>query len=145
MSVKVYPVGQSERAVKMYAILDEQSNRSLAKTDFFNLFSIGGHLEPYTLKTCSGVMDATGRRANNFIVESLDGMTLLSLPTLIECDMIPDDRAEIPAPEVALHYPHLKPVAGKIPEIDPHAKILILLGRHILCVQGQREAQWTPQ
>lgn len=137
--VRVYPVRQPERAIKMYAVLDEQSNRSLAKTDFFNLFNIDGHLEPYTLKTCSGVMDVTGRRANNFIIESLDGMTQLSLPTLIECDMIPDDRAEIPAPEVALHYPHLKPVAGKIPEIDPHAEILILLGRDILCVHKVRE------
>ncbi|XP_075315887.1 uncharacterized protein LOC142375626 [Odontesthes bonariensis] len=137
--VRVYPDGQSERAVKMYAVLDEQSNRSLAKTDFFNLFSIDGHLEPYTLKTCSGVMDVTGRRANNFIIESLDGMTRLSLPTLIECDMIPDDRAEIPAPEVAVHYSHLKPVAGKIPEIDPQAEILILLGRDILSVHKVRE------
>ncbi|XP_047445286.1 uncharacterized protein LOC125010584 [Mugil cephalus] len=137
--VRVYPAGQSEKAVKMYAVLDEQSNRSLAKTDFFNLFSIDGHLEPYTLKTCSGVMDVTGRRANNFIIESLDGMTQLSLPTLIECDMIPDDRAEIPAPEVALHYPHLKPVTSKIPEVDPHAEILILLGRDILCVHKVRE------
>ncbi|XP_051239353.1 uncharacterized protein LOC127353832 [Dicentrarchus labrax] len=84
-------------------------------------------------------MDVTGRRANNFIIESLDGMARLSLPTLIECDMIPDDRAEIPAPEVAVHYPHLKPVAGKIPEIDPQAEILILLGRDILSVHKVRE------
>lgn len=137
--VRVYPVGQPERAVKMYTVLDEQSNRSLAKTDFFDLFNIDGHLEPYTLKTCSGVMDVTGRRANNFIIESLDGMTRLFLPTLIECDMIPDDRAEIPSPDVALHYPHLKTVASKIPDVDPQAKILILLGRDILCVHKVRE------
>lgn len=136
--VRVYPVGQAERAVKMYAFLDEQSNRSLVKTDFFDLFKIDGHLEPYTLKTCSGVMEVTGRRAHNFVIESMDGTTHLSLPTLIECDMIPDDRAEIPSPEVACHYPHLKTVVGKIPEVDPDAEIL-LLGRDILHVHKVRE------
>lgn len=137
--VKVYPVDQPERAVKVYAVLDEQSNRSLAKTDFFKLFNIDGYLEPYTLKTCSGVMEVTGRRANNFAIESIDGTTQLPLPTLIECDMIPDDRTEIPSPEVAYHQPHLKSVASKLPEIDPNAEILLLLGRDILSVHKVRE------
>lgn len=63
--IRVYPIDQAERALKMYAVLDEQSNPSLAKTDFFYLFNIDGHLEPYTLKTCSGVMEVRGRCANN--------------------------------------------------------------------------------
>lgn len=91
------------------------------------------------MKTSPGVTDVTGRRANNFIIESLDGMTPLSLPNLIKYDMIPDDRAKIPVPEIALHYPHLKPVASKIPEIDPNAEILILLDRDILCVHKVRK------
>ena len=33
--VRVYPAGQRERAVKTYVVLDEQSNKSLAKTEFF--------------------------------------------------------------------------------------------------------------
>lgn len=84
-------------------------------------------------------MDVTGRRANNFVIESMDGTTQLSLPTVIECDMIPDDRAEIPSPEVAYHYPHLKTVVNKVPEIDPDAEILLLLGRDILCIHKVRE------
>lgn len=115
--VRVYPAGQTEKALKMYAVLDEQSNRSLAKTAFFDHFNINGPLEPYTLKTGSGVMEATGRHASNFVVESLDVKRTLSLPTLIECDMIPDDRTEIPSPAVAYYYPHLKAIANKIPEI----------------------------
>ncbi|KAL0172932.1 hypothetical protein M9458_033243, partial [Cirrhinus mrigala] len=57
-----------------------------------------------------------------------------SLPTLIECDNIPDDRSEIPTPQVALHHPHLKVIAGQIPEIDPDAPIMMLLGRDIIKV-----------
>ncbi|XP_056385784.1 uncharacterized protein LOC130281981 [Hyla sarda] len=94
--VKVYPAGFREKAIKMYTVLDEQSNRSLAKTEFFDLFGDKGSPTPYTLKTCSGVVETTGRRANNYIIESLDGKTKVTLPTLIECDEIPDDRSEIP-------------------------------------------------
>lgn len=72
-----------------------------------------------------------GRRANNFIMESLDGKTHIPLPKLIECDMLPDDKSEIPTPEIARHYTHLKRVMDRIPALDPSAAILILLGRDI--------------
>ncbi|XP_078251596.1 putative G-protein coupled receptor 139 [Rhinoraja longicauda] len=38
----------------MYTILDEQSNGSLAKSEFFNIFEIKGNLEPYTLRHALG-------------------------------------------------------------------------------------------
>lgn len=126
--VKVYPAGQRERAVKTYVVLDEQSNKSLARSELFELFSITQGTTACTLKTCSGVIETTGRRANNFIMESLEGKTQIQRPTLIECDMLPDDKSEIPTPEVARHYMHLKRVADKIPALDPSAAILILLG-----------------
>lgn len=42
--VQVFPQGQRERLVKMYAILDDQSNRSLGRAEFFQLFGIQGTL-----------------------------------------------------------------------------------------------------
>ncbi|XP_056400351.1 uncharacterized protein LOC130294492 [Hyla sarda] len=137
--VKVYPAGFREKAIKMYTVLDEQSNRSLAKTEFFDLFGDKGSPTPYTLKTCSGVVETTGRRASNYIIESLDGKTKVTLPTLIECDEIPDDRSEIPTPEVARHHPHLVRIADQIPALDPDAAIILLLGRDILKVHKVRE------
>ncbi len=71
------------------------------------------------------------------MLESLDGRT--KLPTLIECDMLPDYRTEIPSPEVARHYPHLRPVENQIPAVDPDAPVLLLLGRDILRVYKVRE------
>nr|XP_055053880.1 uncharacterized protein LOC129439016 [Misgurnus anguillicaudatus] len=137
--VKVFPAGRREKAVTMYAVLDEQSNRSLAKTEFFNIFDIKTNSSPYTLKTCSGMTETSGRRASNFIIEPINGKLQIQLPTLIECDMIPDDRSEIPSPVVAQHHPHLQPVANKIPAVDPNAPILLLLGRDILRVHKIRE------
>ena len=137
--VRVYPSGLRDRAIKAYAVIDEQSNRSLAKTELFDTFGIEAGAAPCTLKTCSGVVEVSGRRASNLVVESIDGDTQIPLPTIIECDMMPDDRLEIPSPEIARHYPHLKAVVDKIPPIDPEAAILLLLGRDILRVHKVRK------
>lgn len=122
-----------------HAVLDEQSNRSLCKTELFEHFKIKGQESSYTLKTCSGVVETTGCSADNFIVESIDGNTQISLPVLIECDMLPDDRTEIPLPEVASYYPHLNHLADKIPTVDPDVSILLLRGRDLIQVHKVRE------
>ena len=137
--IKAYPAGRRDQAVKMYAVLDEQSNNSLTKREFFNLFGVKASPAPYTLKTCAGTTETSGRRVDNFMLESMDGKLQLPLPTLIECDMVPDDRSEIPSPDVAEQHSHLQPVANKIPAVDPDAPILMLLGRDILRVHKVRE------
>ncbi|XP_076869614.1 uncharacterized protein LOC143519746 [Brachyhypopomus gauderio] len=137
--IKAFPAGKKEKAIKMYAVLDEQSNKSLAKAEFFNLFGVKASPAPYMLKTCSGTLKTSGRRAYNFVLESMDGKLHLPLRTLIECDMVPDDRSEIPSPDVAYNHPYLQPVAHKIPAVDPNAPILLLLGRDILRVHKVRE------
>ena len=142
--VNVYPFGHPEKAERMYAVLDDQSNRSLAKSELFDLFDIRGESLPYMLKTCSGTMEVTGRRASNLIIESINGKTQVMLPTLIECDMLPDDRSEVPTPEVAQYYPHLRCIADQIPELDSRAPILLLLGRDILSLHKVREQHNGP-
>lgn len=126
--VKVYQEGQKDRTFNMYAVIDEQSNRSLAKSEFFDLFEIKTMPAPYTLKTCAGKAETAGRRAVNFGMRSMDGKMDIRLPPLIECDSVPDDRGEIPTPEMAQHHPHLLPIAHKIQPVDHHAPILLLLG-----------------
>ncbi|XP_012819273.2 uncharacterized protein LOC105947440 [Xenopus tropicalis] len=137
--VSVYPTGQKNRAIKLYAILDDQSNRSLVRSEFFEIFGSKGQQFPYSLRTCAGVINTSGRRAQGFELQSLDGKTTISLPTLIECNEIPNDRTEIPTPEVALHHNHLKSLASEIPKLDPSAAILMLLGRDIIRVHKVRQ------
>ena len=63
--VKVHPSKHREKAQHVYAVLDDQSNRSLAKTQFFDLFCIEGDPSPYTLRTCSGTVETAGRKASS--------------------------------------------------------------------------------
>ena len=137
--VQVFPQGQREQSIRMYAILDDQSNRSLAKSEFFHLFGINGCLSPYLMKTCAGVTEMIGRKAVGFQIEALDGEVCLDLPPLIECNEIMSNRSEIPSAEVALSHAHLRPVAPYIPKLDPEAQILILLGRDLICVHKVRK------
>lgn len=96
--VKVYPKGQPGKALKVYVILDEQSNRSLARSEFFDAFKEDGPASPYTLRTCSGVTETVGRKASGYQIESVDGNVILTLPSLLECNNIPDNRARFPHP-----------------------------------------------
>ena len=142
--VKLFPKEHPERVIRTYAVLDDQSNRSLARSAFFDMYSIQGSDSPFTLRTCAGTTEMMGRRATGFIVQSLEGATKLTLPTLIECNNIPSDRAEIPSPEAAAHHPHLKPITHSVPPLDPEAKILLLLVRDLLRVHKVREQQNGP-
>ena len=135
----VYPRGQRERSVKMYVVLDDQSNRSLARSEFYELFEIQSSLSPYVMRTCAGITEMTGRKAVGFQIEALDTGECFDLPPLIECNEIMTNRAEIPTPEVALSHTHLKTVAPHLPKLDPDAEILLLLGRDIIRVHKVRK------
>lgn len=133
--VKVY----KKVAVNMYAILDNQSNRSLAHSEFFDLFDIQSIPHPYSLRTCAGVIEMTGRKAHEFQIEACSGGVSIDLPPLIECNEILDNRSEIPTPEVAACHPHLKPIVRFIPKIDSIAQTLLLLGRDLIRVHKVRQ------
>ncbi len=136
---KVYPKDSKHKAINAYVILDDQSNRSLAKPEFFDLFNVKNKPLPYHLRTCSGIIETYGRKAEGFEIESLDGKVLISLPPLLECLEIPNNRDEIPTPSAVSHQPHLRHIAKHIPELDPEAEILLLLGRDVLRVHKVRQ------
>nr|XP_054587010.1 uncharacterized protein LOC129152514 [Nothobranchius furzeri] len=137
--VRVFPKGQPERSVKMYAILDDQSNCSLARPEFFELFGIKGSPLTYHMRTCAGLTQMLGRKAVGFQIEPIGEGPRLDLPPLIECDEIVFNRDEIPTPEVALAHAHLKHLAPLIPKRDPAAQIAVLLGRDIIQVHKARQ------
>lgn len=137
--VNVYHEGNKTQSRRMYAILDEQSNCSLARTEFFEEFQIKGSSFLYSLKTCAGLKETTGRRASGYIVESLDKNVSLRLPTLLEYNQIPNVHSEIPTPDAARCFSHLKDIADEIPAIDPDASILLLLGRDLIRIHKVRQ------
>ncbi|XP_052069035.1 uncharacterized protein LOC127708232 [Mytilus californianus] len=132
LPVNVYHKNNQDKVIRMYAIIDDQSNRSLASPEFFNLFDVKHKPENYTLSTCSGRVVTSGKRGRGFVMESINGNDKFDLPVLIECDDIPNNRDEIPTPEVTMHHPHLKELRGSIPPIEENCQILLLIGRDLI-------------
>ena len=132
--VNIHHRESDERPVQVYAILDEQSTHSLAGTDLFDLFNPDAPYENYPLETCSGQIMAEGRISSGFVITSLDSQITIDLPEIIECDKIPSNRQEIPTPEVAAGFLHLKDIAQFIPPLNPCAAVSLLIGRDLLSV-----------
>nr|XP_022312019.1 uncharacterized protein LOC111117241 [Crassostrea virginica] len=128
--VNVFPENHPERSKRIYVVVDDQSNRSLVKTQFFNMFNAKGQDTEYSLSCCAGKTVVSGRKIDGFTIESLDGQSTFQLPTLLECNQIPSVRDEIPTPNVTTYYEHLQGI--KIPPIDEEAEILMLIGRDLV-------------
>ena len=117
---KVNPHGPWEKAV---ALLDDQSNRSLASSWFFDP-------SPCSLRSGLGLAAVSGRKAEGFQVASMNGWVNLPLLPFTKCNEIPNSKSEIPTPVAAHHHPDLKSVAHIVPALNPTDH---LLERHCLC------------
>ena len=127
--VDVYSRRNPHLTKRVYAIVDEQSNSSLVTSEPADDLGADGRLEKYFLSTCNGEKEEKyGRRVAGITVRSLGGAEF-AVPTLTECDTIPQDKREIPTPDMARSFPHLKAIAHKIPPINETAKTHLLLGR----------------
>ena len=127
--VDVYSRRNPRLAKRIYAIVDEQSNSSLVTSELADDLEADGPLEKYFLSTGSGEKEEKyGRRVAGTTVRSLSGAEF-SVPTIIECDTIPQDKRKIPNPDMARSFPHLKAIAHEIPPLDETAKIHLLLCR----------------
>ncbi|XP_053381914.1 uncharacterized protein LOC128549337 [Mercenaria mercenaria] len=120
------------KTVKCYAMIDDQSNSSLAKPKLFDMLNITSQKFEYTINSCAGSRVTHYRRASDCTVMSVDGSVIYQLPTLIECPDIPDNRNEICSPHDVGFHPHLSHIAGFIPKIDDEAQILLLIGRDLV-------------
>lgn len=78
--VKVYDRENPDNFVRTYALIDDQSNCSLAKSELFDLLGIKTETKNFKLETCSGVRNMTSRVAKNLLVTSLDDSTTHQLP-----------------------------------------------------------------
>ncbi|XP_076113586.1 uncharacterized protein LOC143081749 [Mytilus galloprovincialis] len=132
LPVDVYHKDKTNKIIRMYAIIDDQSNRSLASPEFFSLFNVREKPENYSLTTCSGRVATSGKRGKDFVIKSVHSDVQFDLPTLIECNNIPNNRDEIPTPEVAMHHPHLTELRGSITPLEERCQILLLIGRDLI-------------
>lgn len=134
VQVQIYPNNQPKNFCKNILHHWCSKQQITCKIRVFLPFGEQGSEIQYSLYSCSGTCLTSGRRASNYTIESLDGKSIFQLTTLIECNQIPNNRDEIPTPDVARCHPHLRDIASLIPPIHENAQILLLLGRDIISV-----------
>lgn len=143
--VNIYSKDEPDNVIQCYAMVDDQSNRCLARSELFHLLEASGKSVEYTMSSCSGTSVKYGRELNGLVIECIDKPDRYDLPVVLECDDIPNNRNEIPTPSVAANHSHLSDIAQCIPKINENAQILLLLGRDIPDVHHVLEQRLGPR
>ena len=123
----------------VYAVIDDQSNSTLAKPALFDKLAVSGDAATYRMKTCAGEKFIKGRSTISLRIKSHDGKVVIKLPYVRECSNIPDNYSEIPVPDVAQAYPHLSSIIEKMEPVEPGVPIALLIGRDVLQAHKVRE------
>ena len=66
------------------------------------------------------------------------------MQTLTEFDAIPQEKSEIPTPDMTKSFPHLMDIAHNIPPLDESAKVQQLIGRDAPELLKVREFRNSP-
>lgn len=140
--VRVFPDNHPERGFDVYAILDDQSNRTLASTYLLDALNVAGEEVRYTLSSCSGSFTVCGRKACGYTIQSIDGTYQRQLPTMLECDDIPNDKSEIATPEIIRYFDHLRGIP--IFPFRPECQIGLLIGRDLPDIHHVKEQVTGP-
>eukprot|EP00794_Sanderia_malayensis_P004930 gene4930-5577_t len=127
------------RSMTVYAVIDDQSNSTLAKPEIIDKLDVASEQITYKMKTCAGETLVTGRSTSALSVRSCNGHVTIKLPYVRECSNIPDNHSEIPIPEIAKAYAHLKHIVDKVEPMEPSVPIALLIGRDVLQAHKVRE------
>ena len=119
----------SEKSVRCYAIIDEQSNVSFCDPDLVDLLEITSASNPYSLTTMSGFKTMVdGSAVGGLEVRGLSENIWLQLPELLTNPYIPDTTDEVATRNVTLAHRHIRHLARYFPETKPNYKVMLLLG-----------------
>ena len=124
----VYAPQYSNEVVRVYAIIDEQSNRSFASPALLNKLKVNSPTHDFKLTTLTDSMKRKGRVATNLSIKGVKENNTFVLPYVIENE-IPDTKYEVAYPGLVKQQPHLSHLASNFCEIDPNAEVSLLIGR----------------
>ena len=121
---------QQGRSIRAYAILDDQSAHSFCSASLLDSFKIKGPLRNYALTTLSSERhDMRGRVAKGLKIRGVGLRDTFTLPPMTENNFIPDNRDEIPSPQMIASHPEIAEYSKFFHPPEPSAEVAILLGR----------------
>lgn len=114
--------------VKVYALLDEQSDACFVKESTLNASGVDGPDVQLELSTVLGQKTITSKRVAGLAVRGVSETSEIILPKMYTRDVIPARRSQIPRCNTALKWPHLEGITGHLMPLDTAAEIGLLIG-----------------
>ena len=117
-----------EKAVKVYALLDDASDTTFVTTQVQRELGTEGVETSLDLSTMLGRERITVERIDGLVVQHIDKHTEVELPKAYARQSIPSRQDQIPRPETVNSWPHLKKIQDKIPPYNNNVEIGLLIG-----------------
>ena len=114
-----------KKEAKVYALLDDASDTTFVTTKVQQALGIEGVETELTLSTMSGKEVISVSRIDGLVAERLDRRAKVDLPKTYAKESIPCRGNQIPTPEMADKWPHLKKMKDKIPKLDDSIEIVL--------------------
>jgi hypothetical protein len=113
----------------VYALLDDQSDTTFISKEVSNSLQVNGPKMQLTLSTMHGENELVrSEKIKGLEVSDINHSTSIKLPTTFSCETIPAKRQQIPCPEMADSWPHLKPIARHLIPLKNDIPVGILIG-----------------
>ena len=128
LPVWLYHKDQPERSVQVYTLLDNASDTTFIKSSVLKNLGVEGPEMILKLYTMHGEADVPVQKIDGLVVESLDGTAPIELSKTYSRDNIPSRSNQIPTPETARQWPHLKNLEKEIAPYNCDMEVGILIG-----------------
>ena len=130
MSMPIVPVKlrANNDEVTVYAMLDNCSTGTFVTEETMKSLNVQGTKTKIAIRTMNGTKHLDTEVITGLFVSDVDGKNSIELPKTFTRDDIPATEEEIPRPELARKWQHLKLVADKMPPYIPGVKVGLLIG-----------------
>ena len=117
-----------ENKIMMYALLDDQSDACFVKQTALEKLDVDGPEIHLKLSTVLAEENITSQKITGLVVRGVNEGTEISLPRTHTRDTIPAKHSQIPRPETARKWPHLKRTADHLMPYNDSLDVGLLLG-----------------
>jgi len=129
--VWVRPVGEPDKKILLYAVLDDHSNVSFVPETLCERFNLQGPSTELLLTTMQEQnAHIQTRKISGLEVLDYHRECVVKMPVAFTRELVSANRSQIPKPEVAREWQHLKPIPDKLTLYHPDAEISILIGNN---------------
>ena len=114
--------------IMVYALLDDQSDVCFVKQAKIEMLGVSGQETQLKLSTVLAEETITSRRIYGLVVRGVKEQTDIPHPQTYTRNIIPAKRSQIPTPETARKWTHLKRIADQLIPYKEDLYVSLLLG-----------------